>query len=220
MTETRTPDSSREILAKRHRKSSPFVQIHRYTCLKTGERLSGESHIERDSWLYFDTKPNIRALRTELDSVLVGRRRYTPDWAALTDDNRIVYYEGKSDQVAQDPRFLEKFAEKVAFYDAHGLSLRLFAKSDLPDHQHMRNLKLFYVYATGHPPSQGEQEALKGLLEPSETSTFGELSERLAASQMTTHSIWYGLARGEYAVEMNQPIDHYSIITRRSIPCS
>lgn len=220
MVEVRTPDASREILAKRHRKSSPFVQIHRHTSLKTGERLSGESHIERDSWLYFDTKPNIRALRTELDSVVVGRYRYTPDWAALTDDNRVVYYEGKSDQAAQDPRFLEKFAGKVAFYDAHGLSLRLFRKSDLPGQIYMRNLKILYMYASGHPPSQDEQAALRKQLKPSETATFGDLSERLAASQMTTHSIWYGLARGEYAVNMNQPIEHYSTITRRSMPCN
>lgn len=220
MTETRTPDSSREILAKRHRKSSPFVQIHRYTSLKTGERLSGESYLERDSWLFFDTRPNVRALRTELDSVVIGRYRYTPDWAALTDANQIVYYEGKSDQTAEDPRFLEKFARKVEFYEAHGLSLRLFAKRDLPNTWHMRNLKIFYMYATGHPPTPEEQEALRDMLKPGEGSPFGDICSRLAESKMTSHSIWYGLARGEYTADINQPITDFSIITRRDMPCS
>lgn len=213
-------DTEREIQAKRHRKSSPFTQIHRYTSLKTGERLSGEGHNERDFWLWCDGRPNIRMLFTELDSVQINRnRRYTADACLVTHDNERMYIEVKSDRAAEGRKFQEAFAEKVAFYAEHGQTLRLVTRSDFPSRNYMTNLKLLYIYVTGEPPTKEELSTLADVLPPGASATFGTLRQSLARRHMTPHAVWHGLATGDLVTDLERPITTHSTITRRKSLC-
>lgn len=214
MNENGSPDPEREMLAKRHRKSSPFTQIFRITCLKSGRRLSCESHHERDYIQFLGTDSDVVSCVTELESVVAGRYRYTPDIAQLMTDGSLVYIEIKSDQTADDPKFKQKFADKVAFYANHGSELRLVRRSDFPGDDYMTNMKTLHIYATGEPPLQAEIDMFDRLLKPGEEALLCTLTASMSKQRMTSHAIWYALAKGLCSTNLHKPITDYSMISR------
>lgn len=213
------PDASTSMLAKRHNKSNAFVRIYRHTSLVTNDfpRLSVEGHNERDYLLLCDFWEGIKYICTCLRSIIWsnGRRRYTPDVYYVNRHNEQVFVEVKSDQAAEEPKFIRKFQQLREEFSEAGYRLELVTRSAMPSRAHVRNLRRFYLFRTGQPPAQADVSLLHGLIGVGEKRPFFELMDELSDQKLTTHVIWYGLANRLLVTEMDKDINFDSIITRR-----
>ncbi len=126
--------------------------IHRYSSVKMGKRVSVETTLEYDACFHFDFTKKIKRFCSQpvrYSYSLNGEKHtYVPDFLVEFESGEFILYEVKTNEASESKLFEVEFEAKKLAAEQLGIYLELITQSQIREAHLLNNFKLLHRYAS------------------------------------------------------------------------